>query len=239
MTSAPLREISLSEPAPSPDAGVIDPVATPTLTSAWLRWLRSENVGLMLTLGYIFLAALGMFHRALVFLMFRINVFDYAEPSDFLLAALRDPLIILVCVAPIPVLAGYYRLAYAIQRRTKSKWLRGSERHQALAQRYRRPLYAFTVMLWALAASLHYAVSVSRDLRAGEGRKVRVELIAGPGSSAIDTVPHLLLGTTQKFLFLYDAPSQVTSVIPISNIARLRVDRRKSPTPTVATPARQ
>lgn len=47
-----------------------------------------------------------MFHRALVFLMFRINVFDYAEPSDFLLAALRDPLIILVCIAPIPLLAG-------------------------------------------------------------------------------------------------------------------------------------
>ena len=47
-----------------------------------------------------------MFHRALVFLMFRINVFDYAESSDFLLAALRDPLIILVCIAPIPLLAG-------------------------------------------------------------------------------------------------------------------------------------
>lgn len=94
-------------------------------------------------------------------------------------------------------------------------------------------------MLWALAASLHHASSVARDLRAGRGRKVQVELIAGPGSSEIDTVPRLLLGTTQKFLFLSDAPSQVTSVIPISNIARLRVDRRKSPTPTAATPARQ
>jgi len=61
----------------------------------------------MLTLGYLFLTALGMFHRALVFLMFRINVFDYAEPSDFLLAALRDPLIILVCIAPIPLLGIY------------------------------------------------------------------------------------------------------------------------------------
>ncbi|MDQ2664534.1 MAG: hypothetical protein M3Z05_00820 [Gemmatimonadota bacterium] len=201
--------------------------------------MRTENIGLMLTLGYLFLTALGMFHRALVFLMFRINVFDYAEPSDFLLAALRDPLIVLVCVAPIPLLSIYYRLARGLQTRTKSKWLRGSEKHQALTAKYRRPIFAFTAGLWALAASLHYASSVATDLRAGDGRKVQVELIAGAAQAPIDTTPQLLLGTTQKFVFLYDAPSQVTSVIPIGNIARIRVDRRKSPAPRIVAPPRQ
>jgi hypothetical protein len=155
-------------------------------------------------------------------------VFDYAEPSDFLLAALRDPLIILVCVAPIPLVALYYRGAAWIQRRSKSKWLTGTEKQQAISRRYRRQLYALTAFLWALAASLHYASSVARDLRAGTGRRVHVELVSGAQTLPVDTMPQLLLGTTQKFLFLYDASRQVTSVIPISNIARLRVDRRKT-----------
>jgi hypothetical protein len=50
-------------------------------------------------------------------------------------------------------------------------------------------------------------------------------------------MPQLLLGTTQKFVFLYDAPRQVTSVIPIGNIARLRVDRRKTNAPLPVAPA--
>jgi hypothetical protein len=207
---------------------VRDPAPVAAVAVDWRPWFRSENIGLMLTLGYLFLTALGMFHRALVFLMFRINVFDYAEPSDFLLAALRDPLIILVCVAPIPLVALYYRGAAWIQRRSKSKWLTGTEKQQAISRRYRRQLYALTAFLWALAASLHYASSVARDLRAGTGRRVHVELVSGAQTLPVDTMPQLLLGTTQKFLFLYDASRQVTSVIPISNIARLRVDRRKT-----------
>lgn len=222
----------LSGSAQPPEVATEDRVTAAAVALDWRPWLRSENVGLLLTLGYLFLTALGMFHRALVFLMFRINIFDYAEPSDFLLAALRDPLIILVCIAPIPLLAAYFKVANSLARRTKSKWLRGTDKQRALTQRYQRPIYAFTAVLWALAASLHYASSVARDLRAGTGRRVQVELIAGAPTPPVDTMPQLLLGTTQKFVFLYDAPKQVTSVIPIGNIARLRIDRRKTMAPS-------
>ena len=64
-----------------------------------------------------------------------------------------------------------------------------------------------------------------------------MELIAGAQTSPVDTMPQLLLGTTQKFVFLYDARKQVTSVIPISNIARVRVDRRKTTAPLAVAPA--
>lgn len=193
----------------------------------------------MLTLGYLFLTAIGMFHRALVFYMFRINVFDYAEPSDFLLAALRDPLIILVCIAPIPLLSIYFRFARWLQRRTKSKWITGTEKQQALTAKYRRPIFAATAVVWATAASLHYATSVARDFRAGAGRKVQVALLSGVAPLATDTVPQLLLGTTQKFIFLYNPSRQTTSVIPIGNVARILVERRKAPAPSVITSTRQ
>ena len=237
MTSGRLPETRLSEPAQYPEATVREAAAADALAVDWRPWFRTENVGLMLTLGYLFLTALGMFHRALVFLKFRINVFDYAEPSDFLLAALRDPLIVLVCVAPLPLLSLYYRGAAWLQRRTNSRWLSGTEKQRDFTRRHRRAVYAFTAFLWALAASLHYASSVASDLRAGIGRRVQVELLSGAQSPPVDTLPQLLLGTTQKFLFLYDAQKQVTSVIPVGNVARLRIDRRKTNAPVPVTPA--
>jgi len=54
-----------------------------------------------------------------------------------LLAALRDPLIILVCIAPIPLLGIYYKLANAVQRRAKSRWLSGSEKQRPVGKRMR------------------------------------------------------------------------------------------------------
>jgi hypothetical protein len=44
-----------------------------------------------------------------------------------------------------------------------------------------------------------------------------------------DTVPPLLIGTTQKYIFLFDDRRQVTSIVPVSNVARLRVERRRFP----------
>ncbi|MEP6731487.1 MAG: hypothetical protein ABJE10_12645 [bacterium] len=214
----------------------------PLVESRWRHWLRTENLGLGLTLGYLFLTSLGMFHRALVFLMFRINIFDYAEPSDFILAALRDPLIIIVCIAPLPIVSLYFRASYWFQKRSStSNWLYGGEKRRALANQYRQPLYLLSAALWAIAASLHYASSVAEGLKQGMGRRVHIDLVADTHSTPADTTPALLLGTTQKYVFLYDPARQMTSIIPTGNIARIRVDRKKttSAAPAGAPAARQ
>ena len=172
----------------------------------WRAWLRTEHLGLGLTLGYLFLTALGMFHRALVFFMFRINVFDWS---------------------------------YRFQNRSgkANRVLFGGEKGRALANKYRQPLYVLTAVLWAVAASLHYANRVADDLRAGKGRRVHVELLAPSIASVADTSPLLLLGTTQNYVFLYDASRQMTSIVPVNNISRIRVDRRKSAAAAPPVPA--
>ena len=61
---------------------------------------------------------------------------------------------------------------------------------------------------------------------------MHVELIADTHLVSSDTTPALLLGTTQKYVFLYDPARQVTSIIPASNIARIRVDRKRPVPPS-------
>jgi hypothetical protein len=203
-----------------------DPVAAPAAPEAgvtWRRWLDTEHLGLAFTLAYLFLSAVGVLHRAFVFLFFRINIFDYAEPSDFLLAALRDPLVILASIAPIPLTSLYYRGARWLQHRSgDSVLLTGGSRARAFSAKHRTTLYIVTVVLWALAFSLSYARKVSRDLRAGRGRRVQVDLISGSVRPPGDTLPVLLLGTTQKYVFLFDDARGITTVVPASNVAQLR-----------------
>lgn len=197
-----------------------------TSTSRWEQWRSREHVGFALTLGYIFLAAVGMLHRAIVFLSFRINVVDYAEPSDFLLAALRDPLIVLACVAPVPLVWLYFRFGLWLRKFYKdNKYLSGGERGRQFFERHRTTLFLVTTVLWSVAFSLSYANSVARDLRAGKGRRVQVDLINGTLLPPSDTTKLLLVGTTQKYLFLYDDRTRTTSVIPNNNISRIRYVR--------------
>lgn len=66
---------------------------------------------------------------------------------------------------------------------------------------------------------------------------MHVELIADTHATSSDTTPALLLGTTQKYRFLYDPARQVTSIIPTSNVARIRVDRKRTVVAPQAAPA--
>ena len=99
MHSTPTESLEADRPA-SPLSGDAAPAPmlrlTPAALSGWRSRIRVDHLGILLTLSYLFLGALGMLHEALVFLMFRVNILDFAEPSDFLVAALRDPLIVVV-----------------------------------------------------------------------------------------------------------------------------------------------
>ncbi|MCY7380609.1 MAG: hypothetical protein LH467_14875, partial [Gemmatimonadaceae bacterium] len=99
--------------------------------------------------------------------------------------------------------------------------LTGGRRAEDFQRRHRSTLFAFTVAIWALAASLHYAKPVATDRREGTGRRVQIELLSGDARLPADTTTLLLLGTTQKFVFLYNPTRQVSSVIPVSNVAQL------------------
>lgn len=242
MSSVPTETAEIDLPSLPAVADAPPPVLrlTPAALSGWRSRFRADHLGLLLTLSYLFLGALGMLHEALVFSMFRINILDFAEPSDFLVAALRDPLIVLVSLVAVPLVALYYRfIVGANARSTEERWWRGTLRQRRFVERNYTALFAGTTLLYAVGFSLFYALHVAKQLRAGEGRRLRVELVADPGHFQRDSSALLMLGATQKYLFLYDRTRQVTSIVPASNIARVVVERRKGLTQAGATAPRR
>jgi hypothetical protein len=186
-----------------------------------LERILDQHPGVVLTAAYLLLTAVGITFEFWLFQRFGINVLDYSETSDFLMAVIREPLVIVLSVLPLPVLWLYLRA---------NRWLRArSARYDAYFARYeggawsrdgRRFTYPLFVVIYFLLFILQYTEYVADRLKAGIGKEVRVELASGP---PIPPGRSLLLGTTGRFVFLYYPVEGATRVIPVENVAQITV----------------
>jgi hypothetical protein len=202
--------------APSTRSDLPEPPA-PALASLW-----ANHPGLLITASYLIITVIGLVYDARLYAEFRINIAEYAETSDFLLAAARAPLIILLSLLPLPLLL----VVAWIDRWSKRRFpryaalSRRSEQAMGGERRARFMSRAFFVATYALLFMMMYAERVADDIKRGSGRRVEVELVDGaPGPGELP----ILLGTTTKFVFLYYPTAQRTHVVPAENIARIVV----------------
>ncbi len=90
---------------------------TAPLVPADLKFLLSANLGALTTIGYLVLIGIGMLHEVILFRLFGVNVLEWMGPTDFLLVPMRDPIVLLVALAPIPAAWMYWHFCGAPSRR--------------------------------------------------------------------------------------------------------------------------
>ncbi len=192
--------------------------------------LLADHLGTGLTLGYLLLVAIGMFHSVLGYGHFGINILDYAEASDFLLAPFRDPMVLLVTVLPAVLARWYvrtvdrYSTRAQARRRTEGKgraWWESSEATQA---RF-KPLMPFfgagLALFWVfVSASSYQRIVASRAMR-GAGHNVRLELTSGSVEAGTPARPLVMVGATSRYLFLFRTAEWRTEVLPTENVLRI------------------
>jgi hypothetical protein len=197
------------------------------LSSLW-----ANHPGLLITLAYLVITIIGLVYDASLYARFRINIAEYAETSDFLLAAARAPLIIVLSLLPVPLLIIVARFDRWARRRfrwygsfsRRSEQMIGGERRASLVTG------GFFVTVYAVFFTTLYAERVADDIKAGRGRRVQVELV---DATSAPTQQPILLGTTAKFVFLYYVEARRTHVVPAENVLRIIVNsaRRDDPVP--------
>ncbi len=184
---------------------------------SWPRWLISEHTGIVLTLGYLVLIAIGMLHEAFVYLWFKLNILEFADPSDFVLAPLRDPLVMVATIVPMVLAWFYIRGATAVSKRlpkNRLTMLKVSNRTTAGA-------WSLMTLLWVVAFSLRYSQYKAKQIKAGDASHVSVQYVADP--TAGDTSATYLIGATGRAVFLYRPSLKRAEVVPLSNVSRLTV----------------
>lgn len=160
---------------------------------------------------------------------------------------MRDPLVVLLCIAPVPFFWAQHRLFQwlAVKYPRWQEWSKRFSRGGSKPETVFRANVTAT-LVWALAFSLHYANYVSDRIRDGGGRKVHAQLVSeGLGGKPWPaTQPRLVTGTS-KFVFLYFPELAEMRIVPVENIAQLVVERRRCGEPprpavpvTTAPPAR-
>ena len=166
-----------------------------------------EHPALLVSAFYVAASVIGMFYSWAYLRRFGINVFNYAQISDFLLASLKEPFTwALVALAVVLVMIDN-RSSRKVGRKNPRKWIAwyGSPRYRFVNN--------FAAILMILMFIFAYANRQANDTQAGEGKFVEVEF-----ADTRDAQTAILLGTTGQFVFFYDDLTERVSVHPIESI---------------------
>ncbi|HWM93922.1 MAG TPA: hypothetical protein VN493_24405 [Thermoanaerobaculia bacterium] len=193
--------------------------------SAQWSGLVREHPGLLLTAAYVLLTLTGLSYEFWLFRYFRITIVEYVETSDFLLAVLREPLVILLAFLPLLLVWFFIRLGawMRVKFPRYAEWERKREGKPYNSPAFRTAQWSFFVLVYAFLFIQIYAERVADRIKAGQGRQVQVELVSGTALPPTS----LLLGTTAKFVFVYLPVEKKTHIIPIENVSRMVISSGK------------
>lgn len=195
--------------------------------------LLADHLGTGVTLSYLALVAIGMFHSVLGYQHFGINILDYAEASDFLLAPFRDPMVMVVTVLPAVLAWAYLRTIdrYSTRAREKRRaagkaraWWESSDATLARTKPF-MPLFALAMaMLWVFVSADAYQRFLAAKAMRGEGQNVVVELANGTLDGGTPRRPLVMVGATSRYFIFFRTADWRTEVMPTDNVLRIFPD---------------
>lgn len=188
----------------------------------WLRKTLTRNPALAFSGLYGFASVIGLIHSWAYLRPFGINVLQYSEISDFLLASLKEPLTWLLAALAFVLVQLDNAMSRRVEAKGASRWT-----HWYGTAGYRQinnpvAVIMIVLFLWILADFQH------QNVRDGGGELF--EVVLADGSPPAERV---LLGTTVQFVFLYDRQSERVFIHPNENVLTLspRPPRPATPSP--------
>lgn len=175
-------------------------------SSRMIRIFR-EHPALLVSAFYVAASVIGMFYAWSYLRHFGLNVFNYAQISDFLIASLKEPFTWVLVFVSVAFVMLDNASSRRVERKGVGKWLSW----------YGSPMYRFVnnyvaVMMVLLVIYL-YADYKADHTRAGDGKFVDVTYADGDAATS-----RMLLGTTGQWVFLYDNLTGRVEVHPLESI---------------------
>lgn len=184
--------------------------------------ILAGHPALLLTVGYLLISLLGLSFAWALFRQFGVNFFYFAEVTDFLMGAFREPITFLLSGTALLVgwlthLWGKTERAW-LAKKPRGGWLREAHRRFANARLSRLSPALFFVGYSVMFIWIH-AGNRAEELRAGESARVTVRMADGSEPRDLQ-----LLGTSSRFVFFYKSSSDETVIVPLESIASVSAD---------------
>jgi hypothetical protein len=195
------------------------------------NWLR-ENPGLLLSVVYLSLSAVGLLYQYLFFRRFKLNVLEFSDAADFLMVVVREPLTIAMASLG---LAFYWVYMWSSLKaagwffRRWPRWRTDPAKLAASREKARKMAPSAQVMFiltYAVLFTMLYSTRQADRARGGAFPRVTVQFKADaiPQAAPFEAT---LLGTTSRFVFLYRAETKRAEALPFDAIAQLSWDARR------------
>lgn len=177
---------------------------------SWFHRTLTEQPAFLVSVLYVFASVIGLFYSWSFLRPFGINMLQYAELSDFLLASIKEPLTWALALLSVVLIQLDNAMSRGVQARKPGRLTRwyGTDR-------YRKLNYPVFVLLVA-ALLFAYADMKVQDVLDGEAEVYEVKLADDSSPE-----PRVLLGTTVNFIFLYDPRSGRVSIHPNESVLSL------------------
>jgi len=175
--------------------------------SSWTRRTLVEQPAVLVSGLYLVASVIGLVYSWAFLHGFGINVFRYAEISDFLLASLKEPFTWALAIFAVAM----FLVDNAMSRRLEARGLNRFFRWYG-SERYRQTNYLALAMMIIIFLFV-YATSKELSIRDGEGDIVTVHL-----TDASPPKQLTMLGTTGKFVFLFDHVAERVDIHPHESI---------------------
>ncbi|MEO0422039.1 MAG: hypothetical protein AAF184_06870 [Pseudomonadota bacterium] len=207
------------------------PPENPFLRPHPARRIFADHPALVVTVAYLAASVIGLMFSLEFYREFNVNVVNYYQLTDFLMAVLREPITLAMALGGALVTwlaraAQHWEWRWFAKHEPRSWPLRAYKR---IAERsWANPwtdgvlllLYAWVFVTW-------YGGWKADAIRAGEGKVIQIEMGGEPRE-------RVMLGASNAFLFLYDAEHSRVDVVPHESIERVlvsteRQDRQETP----------
>ncbi len=172
-----------------------------------IRKILRDHPALVVSALYVSASIVGMFYSWAFLREFGINVFNYAQISDFLLVSLKEPYTWALVLLALLLVSADNASSRRVGRREVGRMLAwyGTPRY--------RMINNFVAIVMVLLFIYIFASFRADHARAGDGKIVDV-MFADSGAATTA----LLLGTTGQFIFLFDETTERVDIHPIENI---------------------
>ena len=170
--------------------------------------------GILGSLLYIQLSAVGMIYDWTLYHEFQINILDFAEANDFLLAAFKEPFVLIQGIGIVVVFVAYiWFIRYLLRRRS----------FPPSVNMLMVSVFTILLILYTFLPARHRARENAETVRNATSSFVRVYLKEKETKTTAKQYhkPLSMIGTMGKFVFLYDSEDNRAIAIPIANIINI------------------
>lgn len=170
-----------------------------------------KEIQSLVTVLYLLMVGLGMLFNYQKYSEFGINIFEYADIFDFLIAPFEDIRIIIFSIFSLLVPLIFFRIDTFLESRFPKYYTRinfGLNK-KSWFKNYRLIIFSGLFLFYFILGSNAYGVRTSKDIRASD--KITVRFFDN------DNISAQLIGKTSQYILLY-AEKEVLAVPINSNI---------------------